>query len=44
MIAADHHAFVSSRKGYAECACGWKGKPTSDKKKSHKGHVRRVSS
>jgi hypothetical protein len=43
MIAADHHSFVKSRTQYAKCACGWTGKPTADKNKSWKAHVRRSS-
>lgn len=39
---AAFHTFVSSRKKYAECSCGWAGKATVDKKKSWNGHVRRA--
>lgn len=37
------HEFKKSRTDYAKCECGWVGKPTADKEKSWKGHVRRVS-
>lgn len=36
------HAFVISRRGRAECSCGWKGRPTKDKRKSWRAHVKRV--
>jgi len=36
------HAFVISRRNRAECTCSWEGKPTKDKRKSWKAHVKRV--
>lgn len=41
---ANIHTFTNTtRKRYAICSCGWAGKPTKDKQKSWRAHVRRVT-